>query len=252
MKSLPRIMKQPEEEERIKPYDFFSGFTIQNKEEIEEDREEQEGPVEESVQEVSPDEYIRRAEEKAELILQDAREQAELLREQGYAEGRKLGYEEGVREAYEEQRTILDEEIRTLQTNIADVIRSVSIEKEKMMETVVDDLKKISLAVAEKIIQTSLQSSEDIIKRIILAATDKMKKRQWAKIYITKCNTGISLEADVEFLERLSRLSDNVKIITMDNAEEGTCIIELPDEVIDASVGTQLENIKDIINNARV
>lgn len=249
MKSLPRIMKQPEEEEKIQPYDFFSGFTIQNKEEPEEEQEE---PVEETVQEVSADEYIRQAEEKAELILRDAREQAELLREQGYAEGRKLGYEEGVQDAYEEQRMILDKEIQALQTNVADVIRSVSTEKEKLMETVVDDLKKISLAVAEKIIQTSLQSSEDIIKRIILAATDKMKKRQWAKIYITKCNTGISLEADVEFLERLSRLSDNVKIVTMDNAEEGTCIIELPDEVIDASVGTQLKNIKDIINNARV
>lgn len=251
MKSLPRIMKQPEEEERIQPYDFFSGFTIQKEEETvaEEEPEEPEG---EAVQETSPEEYIEQAKKEAEQILKDAREQAELLREQGYAEGRELGYEEGVRDAYEEQKAILDKEIRELQTNIADVIKSVSIEKEKMMETVVDDLKKISLAVAEKVIQTSLQSSEDIIKRIILAATDKMKKRQWAKIYITKCNTGISLEADVEFLERLSLLSDNLKIITMDNSEEGTCIIELPDEVIDASVGTQLENIKDIINNARV
>ena len=34
--------------------------------------------------------------------------------------------------------------------------------------------------------------------------------------------------------------------------EEGTCIIELPDEIIDASVGTQMENIKDILNNVRV
>ena len=38
----------------------------------------------------------------------------------------------------------------------------------------------------------------------------------------------------------------------MDHEEAGTCIIELPDEIIDASVGTQIENIKDIINNARV
>ena len=60
------------------------------------------------------------------------------------------------------------------------------------------------------------------------------------------------MNADTEFLEALSRLSDNIKIVTMDNEEEGTCIIELPDEIIDASVSTQLENIKDIINNARV
>lgn len=186
------------------------------------------------------------------MILDEAREQAEFLREQAYEEGKKQGYEEGTREAYEEHRAILDKEIRGLQTNIADVIQSVGMEKEKIIESSIDELKKISLAVAEKIIQTSLQSSEEIIKRMILAATDKMKKRQWAKIYITKCNTGITMDADAEFLERLSHLSDNIKIVTMDNGEDGTCIIELPDEIIDASVGTQLENIKDIINNARV
>ena len=54
------------------------------------------------------------------------------------------------------------------------------------------------------------------------------------------------------FLNALSHLSDNVKIVTMDSDEEGICIIELPDEIIDASVSTQLENIKDILNNARV
>ena len=132
------------------------------------------------------------------------------------------------------------------------MLQSVAVEKEKLLEQYVDDRKKISLAIAEKIVQTSLQSSSDIIKRMILAATDKITKKQWAKIYITKCNTGVSMEVDAEFLEALSRLSDNVKIVTMDNGEEGTCIIELPDEIIDASVGTQLENIKDILNNVRV
>lgn len=84
-----------------------------------------------------------------------------------------------------------------------------------------------------------------------LAATDKIRKKQWAKIYVTKAETGVSMEVDAEFLEAMSKLSDNIKIITMDNGEEGTCIIELPDEIIDASVGTQLENIKDILNNVR-
>ena len=127
----------------------------------------------------------------------------------------------------------------------------MSIEKTKLLEQYIDDLKRISLAVAEKIVQTSLKSSGDIVKRMILAATDKIRKKQWAKIYVTKADTGVSMEVDTEFLEAMSKLSDNIKIITMDNGEDGTCIIELPDEIIDASVGTQLENIKDILNNVR-
>lgn len=251
MRSLPKIMKEPEEQ-KIQPYDFFSGFTVKVQEKTPDEE-----AIEDEIEDLSEqsgyqDELAKEAKKKAKMILDDAREQAEFLREQAYEEGKKQGYEEGTKQAYEEHRAILNKEIRELQTNIADVIQSVGMEKEKIIESSIDELKKISLAVAEKIIQTSLQSSEEIIKRMILAATDKMKKRQWAKIYITKCNTGISMDADAEFLERLSHLSDNIKIVTMDNGEDGTCIIELPDEIIDASVGTQLENIKDIINNARV
>ncbi len=243
MRLLSKIMKSVDDGRDVRPYDFFAGF------QMEETQEEAETLPEDSF---AMDERAEQAEALARQILNDAREQAELLREEAYEQGRREGEEEGLRQAYEEHRQILNEEIRRFQTNMADVIQSVSIEKDKILERYIDNLKEISLTVAEKIIQTSIRSSGDIVKRMILAATDKMTKKQWAKIYVTKCNTGISLSVDEEFLEALSRLSENVKVITMDNGEEGTCIIELPDEIVDASVGTQLENIKDILNNARV
>ena len=254
MKSLPRIVKEPDHGQDIKPYDFFAGFKIA--EDPPEEDPEEEGVEEEAEEEeetISPEELERmvaEAEEKARKIVSDARQQAEILREKGYREGQEEGYR--TREAYEEQRRLLDAEVQKLENNITEVLQSVSREKEKLLEQYIDDLKKIALAIAEKIIQTSLQSSGDIVKRMILAATDKITKKQWAKIYITKCDTGISMDVDTEFLDAMSKLSDNIKIITMDNGEEGTCIIELPDEIIDASVSTQLENIKDILNNVRV
>lgn len=258
---MPRVVKEPNEAQDIRPYDFFAGFRIEKTVDAEEPEEdgEDDGAEEERREEQeqryaseAANEIIREAEEKAKQILADAREQADILRQKSFRDGHEEGRQEGRREAYEEQRRLLDEEIRQLQTNAADVIKSISIEKAKLLEQYVDDLKRISLAIAEKIIQTSLQSSGDIVKRMILAATDKITKKQWAKIYLTKCDTNISMDVDTEFLDAMSKLSDNIKIITMDNGEEGTCIIELPDEIIDASVSTQLENIKDILNNVRV
>lgn len=253
MKSLHRIMKQPGEEDAIQPFDFFAGFQIERKESDEEesDSEEEEQETVESPPSVSSEEILEQAKIQAEKLLADAREQAEILREEAFGEGREQGIEEGRKQAYTEYMSELGEEIKNLQRNAADVIQSVSQEKARILEKYADDLKKIALAVAEKIVHTSLQASGDVVKRMILAATDKMTKRQWAKIYITKCNTGIALDVDAEFLDMLSHLSDNIKIVAMENEEEGTCIIELPDEIIDASVGTQLENIKDIINNVR-
>lgn len=255
MKSLPRIVKEPEKKENIKPFDFFAGFKISEQEQTDDETGQEPEVEQEEEQDDASElrkEILAEARRKADQIVSDAREQAELLREEAYKEGSEAGHKDGYEEAYQEQRKLLDQELQGLRKNIADIVEDVSIEKNKVLEQYIDDLKRISLAVAEKIIQTSLQSSGDIVKRMIIAATDKMKKRQWAKIYVTKCDTGISMEVDAEFLEALSHLSDNIKIITMDNGEEGTCIIELPDEIVDASVGTQLENIKDILNNVRV
>ena len=124
----------------------------------------------------------------------------------------------------------------------------------KLLEEYLDDLKDISLAIGEKIIQTSLKSSSDVVKNMILAATDKLKRTAWAKIYIADSPEveGREIQGDAELLDQLSKISDNVKIIVMGDAAPGTCIIELPQEVMDISVGTQMENIKEILNNARV
>lgn len=255
MKSLSRIVKAPEEEQKVQPYNFFAGFTIkkddpEKEQEEYEDAEEQEEDEEEEL--ISPHEVIEQAKQQAEKILSEARKQADILRDEAFAQGEEEGRELGIQKACEERQEAIEQELNALRKQIAEIVQSVSVEKEKLIEESVDNLKRISITVAEKIIQTSLQSSGDIIKRMILAATDKMKKKQWAKIYVTKCSTDIAMEVDTEFLEALSHLSDNIKIITMDNGEDGTCIIELPDEIVDASVGTQLENIKDIINNAKM
>lgn len=255
MKSLSNIRKVFDQDRLVQASELFSDFTVPIEEEQQEETQQEEFDLEQAAVDFSQkreEELLARAEKKAQQILNSAKEEAQLLREHAYEEGRKQGEEEGFKVAYEEQRKYLDEELRKLQRNIADAVQSVTREKEYIMEKYIDDLKNLVLVISEKIIQTSIQSSGEIIKRMILSATDKMKKRQWAKIYITKCNTGVSLEGDTAFLEALSNLSENVKVIMMNNGEEGSCIIELPDEIIDASVSTQLENIKDVLNNAKL
>lgn len=256
MRLLSKVRKVDDEEVMIRASELFSEFTMPTEEELAAAAAEDGAQASEEAADRQSDEaaglLIEQAQKNAREILREAREQAELLREQAYEEGKQAGEQEGFQRAYEEHRQSLNKEIRGLQQNIADVVQSVTREKEYIMEQYIDELKNIVIAIAEKIIQTSIKSSGEIIKRMILAATDKMKKRQWAKIYITKCNTGVSLEADEAFLEALSNLSESVKIIMIDNSEEGTCIVELPDEIIDASVSTQLENIRDILNNARL
>ena len=50
-----------------------------------------------------------------------------------------------------------------------------------------------------------------------------------------------------QLAKALSHVSDRVRLTPMTEEESGTCIIEMPDEIIDASVSTQLENIRTVL-----
>lgn len=201
-------------------------------------------------------EMLKEVQDKAEGILKKALEEAEEIRKRAYEEGHQTGftagYEEGLKEAYQTQEEKLKEEISTWQNELKTIADDMKYAKDLYMEQYMDDLKAITITIAEKIIQTSLKSSGEIIKRMIVSATDKLKKTEWVKIYIDRFGYEKLLEVDSLLAAELSYLSDNIKIIVMDKEERGSCIVEVPEEIIDLSVSTQLENIKDIINNARL
>ena len=87
---------------------------------------------------------------------------------------------------------------------------------------------------------------------MIISATEKLKKTAWVKIYMDKYDYDMMMEADAGVIDELSHLSDNIKFIVMDKEDRGSCIIEMPEEIVDVSVNTQIENIKDILENVRI
>lgn len=202
------------------------------------------------------DEVYEEALKEAEAIVNQAKAEAIRIqndaREDGYQEGYETGFLDGKEKAFEEHKQELDRQMVEFQNTLKESIESVVEEKNHILDKYIDDLKKITLTIAEKVIQTSLRSSGEVIKRMIVAAAGKLKKTQWVKIYVSKKDAGLMIQGDVGLLNELSHISGNIKIVAMENAEDGTCIIELPEEIIDVSVNTQIENIKGILSNARL
>lgn len=200
-------------------------------------------------------EIRQEAEEAAEQIREEAREEAERQKEeaanQGYEEGYARGVEEGRQKAVEEYGEELRRQLAEFQKDMERALASVQEAKEESLNKYLDELKDCAIAVGEKVIHISLKSSGEVIKRMILAETEKLKKTAWVKIYMEKTDYEAMMRGDADVINELSRLSDNVKFVVMNKDKRGRCIIEMPDQVIDVSVDTQLENIREVLENVR-
>lgn len=258
MRSLYRVVKTPAEARRVKGEYKYPELKLKS---AASDKKDEKGAKDEPSDEEKQLSVLGESLVKAEKILEAARKEAELIKnnayEEGYTNGKQDGYstgfESGMQEGVEEGRQSYEQKKQELEEVVKSYIEDVQLEKDKVLESYMDDLKEVALAIGEKIVKTSLRSDPRVVERMIIAATGKLRKSAWAKIYVGSMGEGgADVKADPRFLQELAHLSDNVKIVLMDGVEPGTCIVERPDEIIDVSVGTQLENIREIMNNARL
>lgn len=197
------------------------------------------------------EEMLAQTKAQTEQMLKNAEEEAEEIKKKAYEEGFEQGLSEGFEKAHTEHEQELKEETAEFLIIFRDMIQAYEHEKNILIDENIDKLKDISVAVAEKVIQVGLKSSGDIIKKMIVSATEKLKHKEWVKIYISKADASMFVEANTDIAKALVHLSDNLKIVAMENGAPGTCIIELPDQIIDASASAQLENIRSILRGAR-
>lgn len=199
----------------------------------------------------------------AEAILEDARKEAEsykerareefeaelaeaksLARDEGFNRGYAEGMSQAMQEGKEERTRLAMEQIKGIET----FLEHAAQERDNMLSDAREELKDLAIAIAEKVIHISLKNSSDIILRMVDAATDTHKRCEWAHIYISDCDVGGKAYTVPELTAALSHIADRVRVIPMPDEESGTCIVELPDVIYDASVSTQIDNIKEVLD----
>ena len=200
----------------------------------------------------------------SERIIKEAREAAELIRnnavaeagealsqaeQTGYNEGFEKGQTEGFQSAYDDTRRELDEQNKSLLEEISRAIAELERQKTDFIRQYNEEMKDLVIAIAEKVMKISLKSSGEVIRRMILAAVENSSQKEWAKIYISEYDANLMVREDTDILDALRRVSDHIKVITMENGEPGDLIVEYPDQAVDAGVNTQLENIRKIMED---
>ena len=211
-----------------------------------------------SFAQIQAEAILAEARQNAEQILAQAREEADRRSEEVFAKARENGYQDGYVEgmAQANQEAALaageaaqkrEEQARQLEEEVHRFLERAGAALDRQMDESVADLRDLAVAVAEKVVCVSLKSSADVICRMIQTAIDKKKKKEWVHIYIAECDAKRLSQLPSSLTNALSALSDRVRIIPMAGDQSGTCIIEMPDEIVDASTDTQLNNLRNIL-----
>ena len=207
---------------------------------------------------------VQYAQLQAELILKQAREEAEQLlagaraaakaeqeeirmgaRDEGYREG----YAQGIGKAMEDAQRDKEAVAERLEKEVQAFLEKAGMAREEVLLQAQDELLDLCIAIAEKVVRVSLKSSSEVIVRMIQTATERMRRQEWVHIYISGCDTKGMAQISPALTTALGALSQHVKIIPMGDDEGGTCIVETPEEIIDASVSTQMTNIRDLLRD---
>ena len=204
---------------------------------------------------VQADQMLLEAKRQAEKILGDARQEAQRHAEKLYDDARRTGWQtghaegvsQGSAQALEENRRVCEEKIKALSEEVAQFLERANAALDRQMDENIGELRELAIAVAEKVIAVSLRSSSEVIGRMIQAAVDKRKRREWVRIHIAECDAKRMARLSPALTAALASLSSQVRIIPMADDEPGTCIIEMPDEIIDASAATQIHNIRSML-----
>ena len=223
----------PEEEPEAVFFDFTVGG--EGEAEVQED-----GPAKERPRE--PETPVHYAQLQAELILNQAREEAEALlnqaREQAQNEieeiragardeGYRDGYAQGIAKAMDDAVRDREETAARMEQDVKAFLEKASLAREELILQSRDELVELCLSIAEKVVRVSLKSSAEVIVRMIQTATERMRRQEWVHIYISGCDT-----------RQVAKISPAL-----------TSTVETPEEIVDASVSTQMSNIRDVLHD---
>lgn len=171
--------------------------------------------------------------------IEQEKQQWEKEREQWIEEAKTLGYNAGFKEGKEEGRLtyqqLLDEANTITDTALKDYHATV----EKSTETILD----LSIHTAEKIMNRQLTDEPNKFNDIVMAAISEIKDQPIISIYLHPTNYKAVVQQKgelVQLLENEAKLS----IYTRENIAEHSCLIEHPFGQIDASIDTQLGQIR--------
>lgn len=188
-------------------------------------------------------EILSEASVEAENILLDTKEEADRLRQEAREQGHAEGFEAGKAEAAAQCEKYIQAAAQFLSGINAKKEGYFLSHEEALRETLLDMVKKITLG--------ELKTDSEAIFRILKQAAKTFRNSDYLKITFSALDVKQELVSDMDFIRSVVGNIPEIEVEVLPDAEEGTLIVDNGSELIDASVPTQLEFLKEILDNSK-
>ena len=199
-------------------------------------------------------EQIEQAKHEAEMILHDAREQAQAIleeiqqarnqweleekpmyMEQAQKEGYQQGKEDGIQQGYSEMADIL--------AHAKDIVALSKQDYEKRIESAEPVILELAIKVAEKIIGLELNETNDTFLSIVKRTIKQARDNREVQLHVHPTQYPFILSQKEE-LDAIFPKNTDFYIYPDEDLSENSCIIESENGRIDASVDSQLHELR--------
>ncbi len=243
MRAKPIAVKDEEENSEVDHNEQIISIEVENRlASLERELSEKEKDAFEKIN-LEKSAIITEALQEAEAIRKEARTavlvEAESARKQAYQEG----LEQGINEAKAQQEKYL-RAAATLISEINNNKHSIFIKQENQL---ID----LAYEIVEKIINQEIKSDKEIIFNIAKQAAKSFRSSDYLKISMAKSDVSQTVVCDENIIRQIAGNIKDVEIELLKEAKEGTIILDNGKEIVDASIPTQLDLLKEIMENSK-
>lgn len=189
------------------------------------------------------DYIIRSAEAEASRLSEEAGTKAEELFEQERRRGFQQGLEEGRKKGMEQCSSYIKAGARFLS--------EINARKEAYYLSHSEELEELVLEMVRKITLREIELNHEILTDILKNAAKSFRNSDSLKVSLAKGDISEEVVTDKAFLESIAAGIPDIEVELLPEAVSGTVILDNGSEILDASVPTQLEFLKEIMENSR-
>lgn len=188
---------------------------------------------------------IEDAKTKTRAVFEAAEEECNRLKEKSRREGFDAGFDAGRKEAIKKCEKYLEAAAKLLsEINAKKEAYYISNEYE-LTQTVMDMVRRITFE--------EIKTDPAVIDRICADAAKNFRNSDYLKISLSKGEASRPMITDKEFVKSIISFIPEIEVEELDpeDAPAGTIVLDNSSEIIDASIPTQLDFLKEIMKSSR-